>query len=334
MKAKIILGIFFGDESKGKCTYDLLNTKTLFGNNYYTHCMRFNGSSNAGHTIYHNGKKFITHQLPAGIFHGVLSIIGHGCVVNPEKFLEEIDYLESNGIRCRDIVKIAYNAHIVTKEHIEEDSKDTLIGTTKNGVGPAYRDKYARIGVRAENIEKLKPYLIDVYDEFFNKNKNATILCEGAQGFYLDVDFCHSYPYTSSSHCTTGSAIMAGIPYWAVEDVYGVCKCYTTYVGNMKFQPEGEIYEKIQEVGNEFGATTGRKRQVNLLNINMLKKAIDINGVTCLIVNKMDILRKVNYWKVIKDNNEIDLKTEKNFKKFIKKEVFHDVIFSDRPDRI
>jgi len=316
IKTDIVIGLSYGDEAKAKCTHHLLKKKTLFGRNKYDYCMRFNGSCNAGHTIYHNGKKIITHSIPIGVVNGIKSIIGRGCVLNPNKFFEEIEYLENNGINCRDLIKIDYATHIITPEHIAEDSKDVKIGTTKMGNGQAYRDKYARIGVRAESIKELQPFLIDIYQELYSEN-NKEILCEGAQAFGLDIDWSFDYPYCTSSHCTVGGAILNGIPYNSIRNVYGIAKAFDTYVGERDFQPNGKIYEQLQIVGKELGATTGRKRKCNFVNVNLIKKAIDINCVNILIVNKMDVLQEVGVWNVIYNNEIVELGSEKNFKKFL-----------------
>ena len=149
MIADIVLGLTHGDEGKGKVTHHLCKNKD------YTHVIRYNGGCNAGHTIFHGGKKFITHHIPCGVFYGIKSIIGPGCVINPKKFLEEIDNLEKNGISAKSLVRIAENAHVITDFHLAQDGKDEEIGTTKRGNGPAYRDKYARKGIRACDVPEL-----------------------------------------------------------------------------------------------------------------------------------------------------------------------------------
>lgn len=329
MKADVVVDLGFGDNGKGKVC------KCLTENNDYTHVIRFNGSGNAGHTIIHNNKEFITHQIPAGVFHNVKSIVGPGCVINPEKFLNEIEYLEKNGLSCRDLIKVAYNTHIITQKHIQEDDKGLNIGTTKSGNGGAYTDKMARIGIRAENVEELKSYLVDMYEELYNGD--PYILFEGAQGFGLSIDWGPYYPYLTSSNCMVGAALNNGVPYTAINKVYGVAKCYATYVGAMKFQLEGDIFNKIQQVGKEFGATTGRVRQVNFLDLDMIIKASRINGVSTLILNKLDILREVDVWKLYFKNNLVDLKNEENFINFVRGNVLRyvdDVIFSISPEHI
>lgn len=330
MKVDFILGISWGDEGKGKLTHYLLQS------NLYSHVCRVQGSQNAGHTIYHNGVKYVTHIVPAGVFFGVKSIIAPACMLNVDGFFKEMEGLKNQGIDCEKLVKISTNAHIITQKHIEEDSKDTEIGTTKRGVGPCAADRYRRVGIQAKEIEALKPYLVDFYDEVI-KNNDATILTEGAQGTELDI-FAEGYPYVTSSHCGVAGALLNGIPHTAIRHVYGVAKVYTTYVGNMKFQPEGEIYKQIQEQGEEWGATTGRKRQTNFLDTDQLLKAIRINAVTHLIFNKIDVFRELNCWKLIEKGKIIDLETEDNFKRFIYQKCGNEmdltkgyIKFSDNP---
>jgi len=334
MIADIVVGLSFGDEGKGKVTHHLLK------NGDYTHCIRFNGGCNAGHTIYHEGVKFVTHHIPAGVFFGVRSIIGNGCVVNIGQFNREIQMLHEGGINTDGLIFIANNAHIITDAHLEEDGKDTTIGTTKRGNGPAYRDKYDRQGTLASEVLVGTPYLIDMYRELHETDEEVIILCEGAQGFGLDIDW-GDYPYVTSSHCTTAGALLNGIPPQAVRKVYGITKAYDTYVGAKDFHGEGRVFDLLQSLGKEFGATTGRARQCNWLNVRDLKKAVDINGVTDVIINKVDILREVGEWNLrSSDNNAIMLKlgSEVAWKQYIRR-LLNDntninVVFSESPERI
>ena len=333
--ADMVIGLAMGDEAKGKVANHLVK------NGDYTHVIRFCGGANAGHTIYHNGNKIVTHSIPVGVIHGVKSIIGSGCVLNPEAFFAELKELNEAGIDTEDKVFIAANAHITTDCHLEEDRKDTKIGTTKRGIGPTYRDKYAREGLLAKDVPELAPYIIDLYEELHNNQQGDTvILCEGAQGFGLDIDW-GDYPYVTSSHCTTAGALLNGIPPQAVRRVYGITKAYDTYVGAKNFHGEGRVFDLLQSLGKEFGATTGRPRQCNWLNVRDLKKAIDINGVTDVIINKVDILREVGEWNLrSSDNNAIMLKlgSEVAWKQYIRR-LLNDntninVVFSESPERI
>ena len=338
MLADIVVGLSYGDEGKGKVTHHLLK------NGDYTHCIRFNGGCNAGHTIYHEGVKFVTHHIPAGVFFGVKSIIGNGCVVNIDQFYRELQMLHDGGIETEGLIYIADNAHIITDAHLEEDGKDTTIGTTKQGNGPAYRDKYDRRGTLASEALAGTPYLIDLYTELYHSDeefdRSSVILCEGAQGFGLDIDW-GDYPFVTSSHCTSAGALLNGIPPQAVRRVYGVAKAYDTYVGAKEFHGEGRVFNLLQQLGQEFGATTGRPRQCNWLNIRNLKKAVDINGVTDVIINKVDILRSARTWNLrSSDNDAIMLKlgSEISWKQYIKRylntKATVNVVFSESPERI
>lgn len=337
MRADIVLDCSFGDCGKGKVSHHLIG-ESLKTKNPYTHAVRFNGSNNAGHTIYHEGKKIVTHIVPSGILFGIKSVIGPGCVVNPKQFFEELNDLRVLGIDTS-LVSIAHNAHIVTEAHIKEDGLDTKIGTTKRGVGPAYRDKYNRTGIRAESIPELKEYLIDFIDEIFDESIEETnLMLEGAQGHYLDPIF-GDYPYVTSSHCGVGGAIINGIPHTAIDMVFGACKAYDTYVGAKKFEPEGDdVLPLLRKVGSEFGATTGRPRQCNYLNLTSLRRACEVNDVTHLVVSKMDVLQEVNVWKVICDGKIIDMGNEDDFKRlvcgYVNPKGKRDVIFSYTPHGI
>lgn len=310
----VIVDLQYGDCGKGKVAHYLSHK------NSYTHVLRYNGGANAGHTIYHNGKKFVTHIVPAGVFFGVKSIVGCGCVVDPEKFFKELKDIESGGIDTKGKIFIAKNAHLVTNAHKEEDAqKGGAIGTTGSGNGPAYREKYGRTGTRASDSPELKDYLVDLYEEWY-KNGDVAILAEGAQGFGLDIDW-GDYPFVTSSHCTTAGALLNGVPPTAIRDVWGVAKVYETYVGSKKFQPDGDVFNKIGDVGEEYGATTGRRRQTNWMNMQTLERAIRMNGVTHVVFNKVDVLREVGQWAVIDNEQVIPFKTEEEFIAFVKERL-------------
>ena len=331
MKADIIVDLQYGDCGKGKVTHHLCK------NGDYTHVIRYNGGCNAGHTIFHEGKKFITHHIPAGVFFGIKSIIGPGCVINPDQFFDEIAELERGGIKTEGLVYVAKNAHVITEDHVEEDGKDKQIGTTKKGNGPAYRDKYDRKGLRAEDLPCFEEYLIDIYEELHIEN-NAIALLEGAQGFGLDIDW-GDYPYVTSSHCTAASALLNGIPPQAVRKVWGVAKMYETYVGAKKFEPQDEVFKMLRLVGQEYGATTGRPRQCNWMDWNLLEKAANINGVTDLVFNKVDVLRQVQRWNILDNKKKVQFSSEEGMKDWILTKtssfpIKPEVYFSESPNFI
>lgn len=301
------MGLSYGDEGKGKVTNSLLKDIP------YTHCVRFNGGHNAGHTIYKDGKKFVSHVIPTGIFQNVKSIVGPGCVVSPRLLDEEIKQLIDGGLETKGKLFIDKRVNLISSEHIHEDSADKKIGTTKKGNGPAYRDKYARKNIRYGDLtwNESDYDVCDIYEELHGEEE-CKVLLEGAQAFGLDVDW-GDYPYVTSSHCGVGSAIQNGVPFSKIRHVYGVCKAYDTYVGNKKFERDDEIFSQIREAGQEFGATTGRSRQIDFLDLDFLARSAIINGVTHLVVNKIDILEQVGVWK-LKLNGEVQtLPSKKHF---------------------
>lgn len=146
MAGYVVVGTQWGDEGKGKVV-DLLGKNVDM-------VVRFQGGNNAGHTVVVNGKKTILHLLPSGILnHDALCIIGPGVVVNPFVLFKEIDTLESQGVPC-DHIRISDRSHILMPYHVRldelEENRDSKyrIGTTKNGIGPCYADKYTRVGLR------------------------------------------------------------------------------------------------------------------------------------------------------------------------------------------
>jgi len=284
----VVIGMQYGDEGKGKIANQMAQTGD------YDYVFRFNGGGNAGHTIYLNGEKIVTHLVPCGILHGIPSVIGNGCVINTKKLFDELEYLEGFGFDTT-LLKIAENAHIITKEHIEEDSKDTTIGTTRTGNGPCYKDKVGRTGIRAKDVPELAPYLVNMHSLIHSSSKK--FLAEGAQGYWLDIDF-GDYPYVTSSNTGVGAVLNNGFNFKQVRDVVGVIKCYSTYVGAKDYQQiHDDRFEKLREIGQEYGATTGRPRQIDWLNLDEVNQACQMNGVTKLIVNKMDVLAQVeNAW--------------------------------------
>jgi adenylosuccinate synthase len=331
--ADVVVDVQYGDCGKGKITHHLARE----GN--YTHVVRYNGGHNAGHTIYHEGKKFITHVIPCGVFFGIESVIGPGCVINPQRLLEEMAELRDAGIDIDNLLSIAKNAHVITDWHLAEDNKDKAIGTTKRGNGPAYRDKYGRKGVRAEQVPELAEYLIDVYQEFHHngEHEQVEILFEGAQGFGLDVDW-GDYPYVTSSHCTVGGAVLNGVPAHSIRKVYGAAKIYETYVGAKEFgMEEMEEAAAIRKVGEEFGATTGRPRKIDWFDIDSISKAIDINGLTTLVINKVDVLEEVGRFVLYHGDDKFDFDSIEDMQQYIKEHLKREgmeIIFSGNKDRI
>lgn len=165
MTVVTVVGSQWGDEGKGKMTDYLSQSADM--------TVRSNGGNNAGHTIAFGGKTFKMRLIPSGIFEAKKeTVIGNGVVINPEVLLDEIKYLEDNGINT-DKLAISNRAHIVMPYDIlqdvyqEEAKGANKVGTTKNGIGPTYMDKASRIGIRmCDLLEK------DTFEEKLRFNLN------------------------------------------------------------------------------------------------------------------------------------------------------------------
>lgn len=138
-----------------------------------------------------------------------------------------------------------------------------------------------------------KKYVSETYT-IINKSieENKKILLEGAQGMFLDNDF-GTYPFVTASSIVSGNATSgAGISPKKIDEIIGITKAYTTRVGSGPFPTElnNKIGEKLRTVGNEYGATTGRERRCGWLDLELIKFTCEINGLTSLIITKLDIL--------------------------------------------
>jgi adenylosuccinate synthase len=319
----IIFGLAWGDEGKGKIS-------NAISKNYDIVC-RWNGGPNAGHTVYLGDKKYKTHLIPCGIFQNRLSVIGPNCVINIDKFYDEIDYLKKEGFDTS-LIKVSPKAHVITEKHIQYDLKflKPKLGTTGQGIAPCYSDKALRVGKLA------KDYLDKEY--VWDGELYGNILCEGAQSFWLDLNY-GDYPYVTSSETLPYSACSLGFSPKLIRDIIGVAKIYDTKSGVDPLFPEtlwedNELNSLI-ELGKEYGTTTNRKRLANWLNFHKLQKAIKISGTTKLIINKCDILNQLNIFKLRFDNarygpNFIKFDNFDNMKEYIKDQLRDccEVIFS------
>jgi len=149
MAVSVLVGSQWGDEGKGKIV-DLLS-------NSYEIVVRYQGGANAGHTVEIGDKKYILHLIPSGILReNVICVIGNGVVIDPVALLDEIDFLEKQNISVRGRLFISQNAHLIMPYHklldsISESGKNK-IGTTGRGIGPCYIDKYARKGIKINDL--------------------------------------------------------------------------------------------------------------------------------------------------------------------------------------
>ncbi len=337
MKVDVILGLQWGDEGKGKIV-DFLAEK-------YDIIARFQGGPNAGHTLKFDGKKYVLHTVPSGIFRkNQINLIGNGVVIDPITLTKEIDKLIAAEVDYKDRLFVARKAHLILPTHrfldaVSEAAKGKeKIGSTLKGIGPTYMDKTGRNGLRVGDI--LSPNFKEKYEALKAKHlgiigdqskvafdlageeakwfkcldilrelkhvdseyyindalkSGKKILAEGAQGSMLDIDF-GTYPYvTSSNTISSGVCNGLGIAPSRIGEVIGITKAYCTRVGGGPFPTElfDETGEFLRKEGAEFGATTGRPRRCGWIDIPQLKYTIMLNGVTKLVITKIDVLNNM-----------------------------------------
>lgn len=342
MSSVVVVGTQWGDEGKGKITDFLSENAEVIA--------RYQGGDNAGHTIVIEGTKYKLHLIPSGIFYPEkVSVIGNGVVVNPKSLVKELAYLHDAGIMT-DNLRISDRAHVILPYHIkldqlQEDAKGVnKIGTTIKGIGPAYMDKAARVGIRIadlldkeifaerlktnleqKNREFTKMYEIDpinfqdIFEEYYDYGQQIKkyvtdtsvilndaldagkrVLFEGAQGVMLDIDQ-GTYPYVTSSNPVAGGVtIGSGVGPSKITKVVGVCKAYTSRVGDGPFPTElnDEIGHQIREVGHEYGTTTGRPRRVGWFDSVVMRHSRRVSGLTNLSLNSIDVLTGLDEVKI------------------------------------
>jgi adenylosuccinate synthase len=332
MSNTILVGAQWGDEGKGKIIDFLTESADLV--------VRSQGGNNAGHTVLVAGKKYVLHLIPSGILRpGKMCVIGNGVVIDPVAVAGEIAGLLAQKVRVapRNLM-ISDCAHLVLPYHRLLDEQRELskgkarIGTTKRGIGPAYGDKAARVGLRMGDLiqpevfreklarrikennavlkalgakplnyravladyeaaaAKLAPFVGDTVVYLHRALQSGkTILFEGAQGTFLDIDH-GTYPYVTSSNTTAGGACTgSGVPPHRMDRVLGVMKAYTTRVGEGPFPTEDDaLGDFLHGLGREFGATTGRARRCGWFDAVATRFAGMVNGIDEIAVTNLD----------------------------------------------
>ena len=342
MANTIIVGAQWGDEGKGKIV-DFLTEKTDI-------VVRAQGGNNAGHTVIHDGKKYVLHLIPSGILWPEKNcVIGNGVVIDPVSLLEEFDKLEGQGVAISpDNLVISNRAHLTLPYHRILDSfresglGGKKIGTTGRGIGPTYVDKSERSGIRMSDLfnqekfvtkikskvekansllegsdidpliadqiieqlnsaaSRLKPFICETTTYLHEQlAEGKSLLFEGAQGTYLDIDH-GTYPFVTSSNTTAGGACTgSGVSPRKIDNVTCVAKAYTTRVGSGPFITENQDFsDRMHGMGREFGATTGRKRRCGWFDAVLVRHACRLNGADQLAVTNVDGLDGIESIKI------------------------------------
>lgn len=194
------------------------------------------------------------------------------------------DKVSRNGLRVGDLLHDFEKKYAAAKARHEQILKNMNFAYDITETEKAWFD----------GIEYLKQFQLVDSEHVINKmlDEGKSVLCEGAQGTMLDVDF-GSYPFvTSSNTVCAGACTGLGVSPRRIGDVYGIFKAYCTRVGSGPFPTElfDEVGDKIRDLGHEYGAVTGRKRRCGWIDLVALKYAVMIDGVTQLIMMKSDVL--------------------------------------------
>jgi adenylosuccinate synthase len=331
MKADVVLGLQWGDEGKGKIvdflTPDYYMVARFQGGPNAGHSLEFNDKKIVLHIVPSGIFRDNTLNL---IGNGV--VIDPVILLDEIDMIESMGVDIKSRLLISKRAHLILPTHKIIDAASEAFKGKTKIGSTLKGISPAYMDKAGRNGLRIgdllsdkfnERYEELKNQHINILKQFDFEYKidesewlqaieriktlrladseyevnnvldsNKRILCEGAQGSLLDIDF-GTYPYvTSSNTVCSGACNGLGIAPNRVGEVFGIFKAYCTRVGSGAFPTElnDETGKKLQQTGREFGATTGRPRRTGWLDLPALKYSIMINGVTQLIMMKADVL--------------------------------------------
>ncbi len=316
------MGLQWGDEGKGKVV-DYLADR-------FDAVARFNGGSNAGHTVVIGERRHTFHLIPSGALKGKELLVGAGVAVDPSVMKDELAMLPDD---ARSRLTVDGRCSLVSPMDKELDAKleemrgSSAIGTTRRGIGPAYAMRALRLSPRVSDLLNgfdfgpaesfYKKFGLDTsgLDEWAEESRRlltglagdtgarvrevcdggGSVIYETSQGTLLDL--VHgSYPYVTATHTVSSyaPAAMGIAPSYAGEPL-GVMKCYVTRVGGGPFPTEvsGELGDRIRSLGMEYGATTGRPRRVGWLDLVALKYAVELNGVKEVAISKLDVLSKV-----------------------------------------
>lgn len=316
----------WGDEGKGKLVDFLAGS--------FDAVARFNGGSNAGHTVVIGDQRHTFHLIPSGALKGKELLIGAGVAMDPVVLSDELSVLPEEvkrRLRVDDRCTVVSPLDRDFDQALEDMRGPSAIGTTKRGIGPSYAMRalrlaprvsdllgefdfsaltsfYSKLGVETAGLRAwadrsralLQPLSGDVSGRVASITEGGgSVLFESSQGTLLDL-LHGTYPYVTSTHTVATYVPSAlGVPASMAGEPLGVLKCYTTRVGSGPFPTEAKdsVADRIRALGNEYGATTGRPRRVGWLDLVALRYAVKLNGVRKVAVSKLDVLASVKEFK-------------------------------------
>ena len=337
----IVIGMQFGDEGKGKIVDYLADNYDVIarfgGGDNAGHTLYKDGEK----IVLHNIPSGILNSDKINII-GNGCVINPISFMKEVKELESKGIDVRSNLVISDKAHVITPIHIEW-DRFNESQRSDKIGTTMKGIGPCYTDKVSRKGLMVKDvirsdfnswgvkmnnqiglpfdvpsltefykaIEFLKQFQIRETEILINEllDYGKKVLAEGAQAFGLDIDF-GTYPYVTSSVTSVAGVCQGlGVSPKRIGKIYGVIKAYTTRVGNGPFDTElfDEDGNKMCQIGNEFGSTTGRKRRCGWLNLDEVKRAVTICGVDELIMTKVDVLNGFERVSILINGELLDL---------------------------
>ena len=325
MQLVTVTGATWGDEGKGRVVDYLAEQADVV--------VRFQGGSNAGHTLVtENGRTFHLHLIPCGALHShTLNVLGPGMVINPEQLVAELEMLRQAGFDPR--LAISELATIVMPFHVEADKaneallKERAIGSTRQGVGPAYVDRAARRAIRFADLDSpdltmriqdaldaarpdsprsvsdtlawvhrwtspLEDFIVDTRRLLSDEYADARVLAEAQLGALRDRD--HGiYPWVTSSHTLSRYAVIGGgLPRPSKQVNVAVIKAFSSMVGAgpMPVENRGAWADQLRQRTGEFGATTNRPRRLGPFDAVAVRHGLDLQEADHVAMTRLDSL--------------------------------------------
>ena len=302
MSTLVVVGVQWGDEGKGKVVDLLAREADIIA--------RFQGGSNAGHTLVVGGKKTIVRLIPSGVLHaGKICVIGNGMVIDPKTLVEEIDALQQqNCLTDPALLKISETAHLIMPYHKAIDqAREKMrgagkIGTTGRGIGPSYEDKMARVGIRFIDLLDEAVFQAKLSENLEEKNSYLRAILKEQELAFQTIfdDYCRLRdrlaPHVTNTSRYLRDAINAGkkVLFEGAQgthlDIDHGTYPYVTSSNTVAGAVCTGAGIAPQQIHNLIGTVTGRPRRCGWFDAVVVRTAARLNGIGSLALTKIDVL--------------------------------------------